>query len=157
MSVFARSWNKCPRISSFLVLLWTVAAKRYVLFNNVMLLTRDISKYFAEKGYFCNLLLGLTWFESPSWDRQPFKHSCPLNFPCLWKLFSFKLKLYSIFPIFYRIHALRSSLSSHTCCCWCTYIKSELLIGRQHANVLSSLHWAWRWIFANFIVYIFAL
>lgn len=155
MSVFARSWNKCPRISSFLVLLWTVAAKRYVLFNNVMLLTRDISKYFAKKGYFCHLLLGLTWFESPSWDRQPFKHSCPLNFPCLWKLFSFKLKLYSILPIFYRIDALRSSLSSHTCCCWCTCIKSELLIGRQHANVLSSPHW--RRIFANFIVYIFAL
>lgn len=100
MSVFALSWKKCPRISNFLVLLWTVAAKRYVLFNNVMLLTRNISKYFAEKGNSYNLLLGLTWFESPSRDRQPFKHSCPLNFPCLWKLFSFKLKLYSILPIF---------------------------------------------------------
>lgn len=152
MSVFVLSWKKCPRISNFLVLLWTVAAKRYVLFNNVMLLTRNISKYFAEKGNFCNLLLGLTWFESPSRDRQLFKHSCPLNFPCLWKLFSFKLKLYSILPIFYRIHVLGSSLSSHTCCCWCACIKSEHV---RHANVLSSLRW--RRIFANFIVYIFAL
>ena len=123
MSVFVRSWKKCPRICSFLDLLWTVTAKRYVPFNNVMLLTRNISKYFAEKGYSCNLLLGLTWFESP----------CPLNFSCLWKLFSLKLKWCSIvsmlwaFPqkfweIFYRIHVLRSSSSSHTmsCCCWRT-------------------------------------